>query len=484
MYIIYLGIVIALAVLIYFDTFKPHRFPPGPKWLPLVGNYLHLQKLRHRLGYLHLVWDDLALSYGPIIGLRLGNNLIAVICGKEAASTVLSTDAFDGRPDGFFFQTRTFNKRLGVVFTDGTHWLEQRRFLQRRLRDPDIAAEACDLVDDLAKRCQHPVPMHTAFDICVLNSLWAMLAGKRFALNDHRLSELLNIVHSSFRATDMSGGLLNQMPYLRFIAPRASGYVTLVNNLQRMWNFMKETIHEHETTLTAGCPRDLIDSFLLEKEEDKNKATSSFTDEQLLSVCLDLFMAGSETTSNTLSFAILYMMRYPEIQQKVQAELDSVVGRTRLPSLADRSMMPYTEAVLMEIQRRVNTAPTSVAHRAVCDTELFGYKIPKGTTILVSIWSVHMDKQHWGDPENFRPDRFIGKDGKIKHDTWFLPFGLGRRRCLGEGLARSTMFLFFSTVLHSFSISVPAAHPVPSLDGYDGVTLSPKPFYATLTPRL
>ncbi|XP_067004255.2 methyl farnesoate epoxidase isoform X2 [Anabrus simplex] len=380
----------------------------------------------------------------------------------------------------------------GVVFVDGPLWVEQRRFSLRHLRnfgygkhgmEHQIAEEASELVASLRQQCNNDsaiIPMHQAFDICVLNSLWTMLAGQRFALDDEQLKKLLNLVHASFRMLDMSGGLLNQMPFLSVIAPHQSGYADLVKYLHEMWDFLRETIHEHHRTLTPGVSRDLIDAFLHEMELHPD---STFTENQLITVCLDLFMAGSETTSNTMEYAILYMLLYPEVQRKIHEELDAVVGRSRLPMFADRQRLCYVEAVIMEVQRRVSVAPVAVPHRATKDTMLMGHVIPQDTTVLISIWSLHMDVKHWGDPEAFRPERFLDAEGKIMQDDWFVPFGYGRRRCLGEILARKSLFLFFATLLHTFSLSVPADHPPPSPDGYDGITLSPKHFYAEFTPR-
>jgi methyl farnesoate epoxidase/farnesoate epoxidase len=137
------------------------------------------------------------------------------------------------------------------VFIDGPLWQEQRRFCLQHLRklgfgkrsmEAQIEVEAGDLVMTLQNKSNGgstPLQLHDAFDVCVLNSLWAMLAGHRFALDDKRLMELLDIVHTSFRMIDMSGGLLNQMPFLRFIAPDCSGYNKLLTVLHRMWNFLR-----------------------------------------------------------------------------------------------------------------------------------------------------------------------------------------------------------------------------------------------------
>lgn len=105
-----------------------------------------------------------------------------------------------------------------------------------------IEAEAGDLVTRLRDKCNGgstPLRLHDAFDVCVLNSLWAMLAGERFALDDRRMMELIDIVHVSFRVIDTCGGLLNQMPFLRFIAPGWSGYTSLLSVLNRLWGFLR-----------------------------------------------------------------------------------------------------------------------------------------------------------------------------------------------------------------------------------------------------
>nr|CAD7612452.1 unnamed protein product [Timema genevievae] len=395
---------------------------------------------------------------------------------------------------------------VSLVFTDGPLWQEQRRFSLVHLRnlglgkssmEAQIQAEAEELVVSLRDKGSdnRPVVMHDAFDICVLNSLWALLAGHRFALNDKRLAELIDIVHASFRMLDMSGGLLNQMPFLRFLAPDKSGYTRIINILERMFNFLRETITEHRTTLNPDFSRDLIDSFLVEIDKQPD---STFSELQLLALCLDLFMAGSETTSNTLGFATAYMLLHPDIQDRVHQELDREVGRERQPALQDRARfehwifeiisdtrlrLSYIEAVLMEVQRHGNVVPVAVAHRATRTADLMGHIIPQGATLLVSLHSLHMDPTHWGDPDTFRPERFLDAQGKLLQDDWFLPFGVGKRRCLGETLARSTLFLFFTTLLHNFTLSVPPEGSLPSTKGYDGVTISPRPFFAVLTPR-
>lgn len=146
-----------------------------------------------------------------------------------------------------------------------------------------------------------------------------------------------------------------------------------------------------------------------------------------MSICLDFFQAGTETTSNTLSFGLIYMIHNDRVRQKVHAELDSVIGRGQYPMMCDRSRLPYVEATLSEIIRFANVAPLAIAHRSLTNCQLQQYQIPKNTLLLVSLYSLNMDEEYWKDPHVFRPERFLNDNGEyMPHSEQFFPFGLGR----------------------------------------------------------
>lgn len=150
-----------------------------------------------------------------------------------------------------------------------------------------------------------------------------------------------------------------------------------------------------------------------------------FAEEQLLALCLDLFQAGTETTSNTLSFGIIYLLHNEGVQKRIRKELHTIVGPNRLPNLNDRSQLPYTEAVICEIQRIANVAPLGIVHRCMETVKFGDYIIPKDTMALVSLYSLHMDEHYWKDPFTFRPERFLNDSGQFVHHEYFIPFGLG-----------------------------------------------------------
>lgn len=194
MVLICILILFSLLAYCWLDTRKPINFPPGPSWLPFVGNLFLIKNLHSVFGFYHLVWHQLTKQFGPVVGIKLGRERLIIVSGAEEIRQLYASDEFTGRPDGFFYRLRSFEKRLGVVFTDGALWEEQRRFSIKTLRQLGMgrhgmveqvereAAEMisyfCGLIDSspdgtLIARMEH------AFDVPVLNVVWAILAGHR-----------------------------------------------------------------------------------------------------------------------------------------------------------------------------------------------------------------------------------------------------------------------------------------------------------------
>ena len=139
-----------------------------------------------------------------------------------------------------------------------------------------------------------------------------------------------------------------------------------------------------------------------------------------------------------------------------------MVGKDRNPRLTDRDEMHFTNAVLQESFRIVAFAFTSVPHCATKDVEIGEYIIPKGATIMSSLVHVMYDPEHFPNPHNFNPDRFIDENGKFKNNERVIPFGIGKRYCLGHSLAEKEFFLFFTGLLQKYDISPPPMKPLPS----------------------
>lgn len=225
------------------------RPPLGPKWFPLIGALPIIKKLHSICGFYHLVWHYLFTKYGPIVGLRAGRDRLIIVAGRDEIRQFYALDEFNGRPDGFFYRIRSFDQRLGVVFTDGSSWEQQRKFSLKTLRQlgmgrssmvAHVEREAAEMVRYFGALCGGAtVRMEHAFDVSVLNVMWALLAGHRFDLHDARLAQMIQLIHDSFRVIDMTGGVLNQFPLVRHVAPDLCGYRPLLRTLQPLWEFLQ-----------------------------------------------------------------------------------------------------------------------------------------------------------------------------------------------------------------------------------------------------
>ncbi|XP_058122926.1 methyl farnesoate epoxidase-like [Anopheles ziemanni] len=485
--------VLLMAVYCACDVQKPKKFPPGPAWWPMLGSGLVVVKMVRSLKYFHLMWMTLCRQYGQIVGVRFGQDRIIIVSGREAIRTMYSMVQFDGRPDGFFFRMRSFGQRLGVALADGPNWEVQRKFAVRTMKQLGmgrnefvrvIEREVHELVENFRQRAAtgEVFPMSSSLDIALLNVVWVMMAGQRYEFENARLKWLADTIHKTFHVIDISGGTLNRFPWLRHVCPESSGYGPMMRLLKPLWAFLEETIELIRRNPHCADRRDcLISAFLVEMSRAEHH--SSFSEAQLVSLCLDLFQAGIETISSVLGFAFLYMLHNPHVMHKVQKELHSVVGPNRLPTADDRSLLPYCEAVILEVERIATVVPSGLVHRAMNDVELCGYHIPKDSIVLPLLYSLQMDKDYWTDPDVFRPERFLSEGGEriVQHDL-FIPFGAGRRRCLGEALAKPAIFLFFTSIMHCFTIES-SDHELPSLNPIDGITLSPQPYNIRITAK-
>uniref|UniRef100_A0A8C6IE59 Cytochrome P450, family 2, subfamily r, polypeptide 1 n=1 Tax=Mus spicilegus TaxID=10103 RepID=A0A8C6IE59_MUSSI len=168
-------------------------------------------------------------------------------------------------------------------------------------------------------------------------------------------------------------------------------------------------------------------------------------------------------------------MKMTKMGGQVHKEIDLIVGHNRRPSWEYKCKMPYTEAVLHEVLRFCNIVPLGIFHATSEDAVVRGYSIPKGTTVITNLYSVHFDEKYWKDPDMFYPERFLDSNGYFTKKEALIPFSLGRRHCLGEQLARMEMFLFFTSLLQQFHLHFPH-ELVPNLKPRLGMTLQPQPY--------
>ena len=198
-----------------------------------------------------------------------------------------------------------------------------------------------------------------------------------------------------------------------------------------------------------------------------------------------IFGAGGSTVASALQWCVALMAAHPDVQEKVFRQIDHVVGQGREVTLSDRSKLPLVEATIYEALRFSSAIPFALPHCTTCDTTLKGYDIPEGTVVLINLYSIFVDEELWGDPKNFRPERFLTSEGELDRAQveQLSAFSLGRRRCVGEVLARMELFLFFATLLQRLKFCKPPGHPGYSLEAEFALTHDLSPFDVCVSLR-
>ncbi|XP_034978025.1 cytochrome P450 2J2 isoform X1 [Zootoca vivipara] len=469
-------------VLVFLATFlllagyktRPKDFPPGPIALPFLGNVLSLD-----LKKTHLSVQKLSEKYGNVMSLQFGNVWFVVVNGLHLVKEVLvhQGENFVDRPN-VPFDDEIF-KGLGLIFSNGLGWKQQRRFalstlrnfgLGKRSLEERIQEESRYLTDAIEAENGQPFDPHFQINNAVSNIICSVTFGNRFEYHDNHFQKLLKLLDETTHLQGSRGQLYDLFPTLMKHLP--GSHQTIFNNWKQLRSFVREIIEKHKEDWNPSEPRDFIDAYL--NEMAKGDAAPSFHEENLLHSTLDLFFAGTETTSTTLRWALLYMAIYPEIQARVQAEIDSVIGQSRQPAMDDRDSMPYTNAVVHEVQRISNIIPLNVPRMTTKDTTLAGFHVPKGTIMLASLTSVLFDKDEWETPNEFNPGHFL-ENGQFKKKEAFLPFSAGKRVCLGEQLARTELFIFFTALIQKFTFQAPKNETL-SREFRMGLTMSPVPY--------
>ncbi|NWW56341.1 CP2DH protein, partial [Ifrita kowaldi] len=379
----------------------------------------------------------------------------------------------------------------GIVIARYGHvWKELRRFTLSTLRnfgmgkkslEERVVEEAGFLCSAIKSEGGKSFDIHVLLSNAVCNMICTIAFGERFDYGDETFKKLSELVKISLdEETGFLPQLLNAVPILVNIP----GLPQKVFRAQKeLMDFIDVVINKHMKTWDPAHTRDFTDVFLKEMEKGKAAEENGFHYENLRLVAADLFTAGTDTSSTTLRWALLYMLLHPEIQSKVQAEIDEVIGRERPPTMMDQASMPYTNAVIHEVQRYGDIVPTALPHMTYRDTELQGFFIPKGTTVITNLSSVLKDETMWEKPHEFYPEHFLDANGRFVKPEAFMPFSAGRRACLGEQLARMELFLFFTTLLQKFTFVLPEDQPRPREDGYFALTNSPRPYMLRALPR-
>jgi len=462
---------------------KPAHYPPGPAKWPLIGSFtfspLASQKDNHRVKVANMVE-----KYGPTIGLYLGSTPMVYLHDPVLIRKLFNMEVFSGRfnppAQQKFLSPNGKPKPYGILRTDGQTWHGQRRFSLKTLKDLGfgrtsseliIQEEASLLIDFLIeKSADGDFLFRSTMNIPIINVLWRMVASKRFQMDDAKAEEIMQTLTQSFGNNSAFRRFITMMPGAGRLLPRSENFKRFQWLVKNLFAMFRESIKEHKETLDPSAPRDFIDYYILEIEKTKD---DDFSEDQLIGIIFDLFLAGAETTSTTMKWAVLFLTLHPGVQEKCRQEIEEIIG-TRQPILADMDKLVYCQATILEIQRLGCTVPSSLNHRVLEDTTVDGLFFPKNSIVLANIYYMSKSTAFWEEPNLFNPNRFI-KEGKVQKDLpQMMPFSVGRRVCMGDSLAKNELSIFFTSMVQRLKFSVSLKGKKPSQDDFrTGVTSIP-----------
>ncbi|KAG6541892.1 hypothetical protein Mapa_016720 [Marchantia paleacea] len=477
------------------------RLAPGPLNLPIIGAILSLGT------ELHKEFADLSHQYGPVVHLRLGSLPVVIVSSAEVAEELMrEKDAeFASRAhDAILYSNATYFGfgASNMGFAPYTPTLKQVRKVcttellasskisnSSKIRfeeQGEMLKEARDITIEQGAFMVREV-VHTM----TMNVVCRMLFKKRYYGKDVPVTKELQEFQSLMIEMVDTAGKLNisdLLPSLRWLDPQ--GLTAEFKKLHaRQRRILSRLLEDHKKVREDRGHKvqepemmDFVDILLSLEGEDKLSDTS------IMATTSDMLIGASDTAATTVEWALIELLRNPQVMAKLQQELDRVVGRGRAMVEADIPDLPYLEAVTKEVLRMYPPLPLLIPRMNESVTTLGSYDIPKRTSVFVNIWAIGRDPKLWDKPEEFIPERFLNSNMNVVGNNFqYIPFGAGRRKCVGINLGQLMVQRTIGCLVHAFDLQPPSGktpYDISNDDEY-GMVLRPKhPVLVRAVPRI
>ncbi|RCN53150.1 unspecific monooxygenase [Ancylostoma caninum] len=473
---------------LFYENVK--RYPKGPKPLPFIGNLLSMD-----FHSIHEFFAHLSKQYGNVFTVWLPRPYVIIMDFenlKEAFAT--KGDDFSGR-SGLFPDTIFQNvENGGVLLSQGENWKAQRRASLHILRDfgmgknlmeEQVLLSARGFLEHLSEiKDKDETNLRLPIQVYVANIINRTLFGFCYEYdNCNRLIEGVEAMNSTaigIRSSKLTFAaqmfpIINSLPILGYLAR---------GRFDRSVSVICKHLREDIDRALKSYSVDQEPQCFVHAYYQRMQTNPQLNFDNLINVCMDFFFAGMETTSTTLRWATLLLAKNEDVQDKIRAEILSVLGTDGKPTMSIKNELPYTCAAIQEIQRCANIIGFNVPHRTVRDTSVGLFKIPADTLVIGQIHNILANSPVFKDSKQFRPERFLMEDGVTPNKEavdQFCPFSVGKRQCAGESLARMELFIGIVTLLQNYKIQ-PAKGREVDMDAVFTITLLPKEQPLRLTP--
>ncbi|KAL0921502.1 hypothetical protein M5K25_008580 [Dendrobium thyrsiflorum] len=468
-----LVLILLIKKLTIHKTSNPSNFPPSPWKLPIIGNMHQL------LGEApHRRLQNLAKTYGPLFHLKLGEINLIVISSSEVVHDIFKTHdlKFASRPELMAGKIILYNYANFGLAPYGKTWSKLRKIcivevlsLKRVMSFKLIREEeGNNIVEKIMMAKSSPVNLSEM----LLSLSNVTIARAAFGKGSTQQKRFLLAMKKTLE--NLSGlNVADMFPSWSFVGEISGLRHAMEQVHKEMDGVLNEIIEEHEAKKLDEDDKneDVVDVLLRIKRN--GEMDLPLTMENVKGVILDLFLAGSDTSSNTIVWAMTELIRHPKVMQKAQLEVRKVLNGKRILEEQDISKLPYLNQVIKESLRLHPPAPLLLPRLCRETVELAGYIIPAGSRVLINAWAIMRDPKYWKDPEIFRPERFeeTTLDFGVANFE-FIPFGGGRRICPGVTFALASMELWLAQLLFYFDWELPGGRSIQDLDVEEACSLS------------
>uniref|UniRef100_A0A5B6Z218 Putative geraniol 10-hydroxylase n=1 Tax=Davidia involucrata TaxID=16924 RepID=A0A5B6Z218_DAVIN len=462
------------------------NLPPGPKRLPIIGNLLKLGNQPHKS------LAELAKTHGPIMTLKLGQITTVVISSSTMAKEVLQKQdlAFSSRsiPDALHAQNQY---QLSVVWLPvSTRWRSLRKILNSEIfSSHKLDAKQhlrCQKVEELIAYVHQSCQASVAVNIgrAAFRTSLNLLSNTFFSVDltdpsSDTAQEFKELVWSIMEEAGKPN-LVDYFPALRKLDPQGIRH-RLAIHFGKMIGLFDRMINQRlELRRLSGCltSNDVLDILLNISENNSDEIDRTHIERMLL----DLFAAGTDTTSSTMEWAMAELLHNPKTLLKAKAELEQILGKGSLVEESDIARLPYLQAIVKETFRLHPPVPFLIPRKVDKDVEVCGFTVPEGAQVLVNAWAIGRDPSIWANHESFLPERFLESDVDVRgQDFELIPFGAGRRICPGLPLAIRMVHLMLGSLINSFDWKLEDGIAPKDMDMEEkfGITLQKaRPLYA------
>ncbi|XP_015579428.3 LOW QUALITY PROTEIN: flavonoid 3'-monooxygenase CYP75B137-like [Ricinus communis] len=431
--------------------------PPGPRGLPLVGNLPFVEPEFHRY------FAKLSEIYGPIFKLQLGRKTCIVIGSNFLAKQILKgRDAIFANRDPPVVALAATYGGLDIAWRPNSEgWRKLRKVCVREMMS-NTTLDACymlrrrelrKMVKEVYEKVGSPVNIGEQIFLTILNIILSMLWGE--ALHDKDRKGIgVELQQAVLEIVELLGKPNISDLYAALAKLDLQGIESKINKLRQWFDTIFESViadHNYVDQAKSKISKEFLQFLLEHMKQGDNKSTFSIT--ELKALFMDIIVAGTDTKSTTVEWAMAEILKHPEVMAKIHEELERVVGNNNIVEESQLPELPYLEAVIKETLRLHPPIPLLIPHSPSISCTVAEYTIPKGLRVFFNVWEIQRNPDAWNDPLEFQPDRFLKEAGKSDYwgnDFNFLPFGSGRRVCAGIPLADRMVKHALATLLHSF----------------------------------